>query len=97
MSRLTRFGWLLLALLVVTVVLAFVAPGLAIIGAAVLALALLGIVAEGVMGLAWVPTPDCSATRRWSSASAMLCASATDGAGQSGTPRRPTMPTSPPT
>ncbi|MEN3282490.1 MAG: hypothetical protein V7607_3630 [Solirubrobacteraceae bacterium] len=57
MSRLTRLGWFLLALVVVTGVLAFVAPGLAIIGAAVLALALLGVLADGVLGLGLGPDP----------------------------------------
>jgi hypothetical protein len=51
MRRVTRFGWFLATLVVVTVVLAVVAPGAAIISAAVLALALLAVLAEGVMGL----------------------------------------------
>jgi hypothetical protein len=50
MSRLTRFGWFLAALLVVTVVLALISPGIAIIPAAILVLALLGALAEGIVG-----------------------------------------------
>jgi hypothetical protein len=51
MRRVTRFGWFLAALFVVTVVLALVAPAVSIFPAALLALALLAVLAEGIMGL----------------------------------------------
>ena len=51
MRRVTRFGWCLAALVVVTIVLAVAAPGISIFPAAVLALALLAVLAEGIMGL----------------------------------------------
>jgi hypothetical protein len=46
-QRLTKLGWFLLAAVVVTAALAVVAPGAALVGAVVLAVVLLSVVAEG--------------------------------------------------
>ena len=48
--RVSRFGWLLVALLVVTAILVVVAPGVSIFAAAVFVLVLLGVLAEGIVG-----------------------------------------------
>ncbi len=48
MRRVTAIGWLLLAAVVVTVVLAFVAPGAALVLAVILAIALVASVADGI-------------------------------------------------